>query len=102
MISLAYYRTFIKYHCRDDRFIDMARFLGMENADKPEDFLTALENLQKACGVADLKMSDYGIKEEEFEGFVKNARTVMRALFPADPYVLSDEDCVNIYKESYK
>ena len=102
MISLAYYRTFIKYHCCDDRFIDMARFLGMENADKPEDFLTALENLQKACGVADLKMSDYGIKEEEFEGFVKNARTVMRALFPADPYVLSDEDCVNIYKESYK
>lgn len=102
MISLAYYRTFIKYHCCDDRFIDMARFLGMENADKPEDFLTALENLQKACGVADLKMSDYGIKEEEFEGFVKNARTVMGALFPADPYVLSDEDCVNIYKESYK
>ena len=28
------------------------------------DFVTALVELQEACGVADLKMSDYGIQKE--------------------------------------
>ena len=42
----------------------MAHFLGMKDASKPEDFITALLELQKACGVDDLKMSDYGIKKE--------------------------------------
>ena len=33
--------------------------------DKPEAFITALLQLQKECGVADLKMRAYGIQREE-------------------------------------
>lgn len=102
MISLAYYETFINKHCCDERFVDMARFMGMEDASRPEDFLTALAKLQKDCGVDDLKMSSYGIQEEEFPKFAKNAREVMGGLFAADPAELSDEDIIAIYQKSYR
>ena len=102
MISLAYYRFFIDKHVCDDRFVDMAKFMGMENASKPEDFLTALAALQKACGVDTLKMSDYGISPDEFPTLAKNAMESMGGLFTMDRYDLTLEDCVSIYKNSYR
>jgi len=60
MISKAFYEFFIEKHACDDRFIRMARALGMKDASKPEDFISMLVKLQRDCGVADLKMSDYG------------------------------------------
>jgi alcohol dehydrogenase len=80
----------------------MAKIMGMENASKPEDFITMLAKLQEDCGVADLKMSDYGIKESEFEGMVKNAKSCMSMLFDCERLPLTDEDCLRIYRESYK
>lgn len=65
MISKAFYEFFIERHACDEQFIKMAKAMGIENADKPEDFITALVKLQEDCGVADLKMSDYGFKKEE-------------------------------------
>lgn len=102
MISKAYYGFFVKKHTCDDRFIEMAQLMGMEKADKAEDFITALENLQEACGVADLKMSDYGINPEEFAAMVRNAHETLGVNFLNDPCDLSDEDCMEIYKESYR
>lgn len=61
MISKAFYSHFITQHACDDHFIEMAKLMGIEDASKPEDFITALVKLQEECGVADLKMSDYGI-----------------------------------------
>lgn len=102
MISRAYYQFFVDVHCCDDRFIDMARLLGNQEANKPQDFITALVNLQKACGVDTLKMSDYGIMPDEFEVFADNARDVMGALFHADPAALSKADCIAIYQAAYQ
>ena len=61
MISLEYYKHFIAEHSCDDRFIRMAQALGKKDANDPMDFVAALEQLQRDCGVADLKMSDFGI-----------------------------------------
>lgn len=102
MISKAYYNFFVQKHVCDDRFIEMAKLMGVENADKPEDFITALTKMQEDCGVADLKMSDYGITPEEFPKMVQNARDTLGMNFANDPYQLSDEDCIAIYQESYK
>ena len=102
MISKAFYSFFINKHVCDDRFIEMAHLMGMENAAKPEDFITALVNLQEACGVADLKMSDYGITPDEFEKMAQNAKDTLGVNFLNDPCQLSNEDCVAIYKESYR
>lgn len=102
MVSLAYYRYFIEHHACDERFIRMAQAMGMKEADKPEDFLTALERLQEACGVADLKMSDYGITPDEFERLMRNTREVMGIMFTSDRVQMSDEDIVEVYRQSYK
>ena len=60
-----------------------------------------LEKLMEDCGVADLKMSDYGIKPDELETLAKNAKETMGFLFDADRVELSIEDCVAIYEASY-
>ncbi|MCM1234322.1 MAG: iron-containing alcohol dehydrogenase [Ruminococcus flavefaciens] len=102
MISKAFYSFFINKHVCDDRFIQMAQLMGMENADKPEDFITALVKMQEACGVAELKMSDYGITPDEFPKMAQNAKDTLGANFDNDFYQLSNEDCVAIYQESYR
>lgn len=101
MISAAYYQHFVDKHVCDERFIAMAKALGKENADKAQDFVDVLVQLQKDCGVDNLKMSDYGIKESELDTLARNARETMGGLFAADPCELSHEDCVGIYRNSY-
>ncbi len=102
MISKAYFTHLIEKHVCDERFIKMAKAMGMEDAKEPMDFIKMLVKLQEDCGVADLKMSDYGIKPEEFETMAKNAKDTMGGLFMCDRSELSIEDCVKIYQESYK
>ena len=101
MISKAYYSHFVEQHVCDDRFIEMAKLMGMENADKAEDFITMLVKLEEDCGVTGLKMSDYGISTLEFPKMVQNARDTLGVNFLNDPCTLSDEDCVAIYEKSY-
>ncbi|HEY3426991.1 MAG TPA: iron-containing alcohol dehydrogenase, partial [Negativicutes bacterium] len=102
MISNAYFTHLIEKHVCDDRFVKMAKSMGMEDATDPMDFITMLVKLQEECGVADLKMSDYGIKPEEFETIAKNAKDTMGGLFLCDRSELSIDDCVAIYMKSFK
>lgn len=76
--------------------------MGIKNASKPEDFLTALAGLQKACGVDNLKMSDYGIKKEECGMLARNARETMGGLFAANPCEMTHEDCTGIFERAYR
>lgn len=102
MISKAFYEFFIEKHACDDRFVRMAQALGMKDAKQPEDFITMLVRLQKDCGVADLKMSDYGITPDEFNKLAANARETMGGLFAANPCEMTHEDCVEVYRKSYR
>lgn len=102
MISKAFAEYFIEKHACDSQFIKMAKVMGVPNADKPEDFITALVALQEACGVADLKMSDYGIEKSECMTLAVNARETMGGLFLANPCELNDEDCAGIFEKSYR
>ena len=102
MLSKEYFTFWINKHVCDERFIDMAHFLGMKDASKPEDFITALLELQKACGVDDLKMSDYGIKKEEAMTLAKNARATMMRLFVRDTQETTDEEIAGIYERAYR
>ena len=102
MISLAYYRHLISKGACPEKFVEMAKLMGKEDATKPEDFLDALAALQKACGVDNLKMSDYGITPDEFPGMAKLSRTAVGVLFDFDPIPLSDDDVIKIFTESYR
>ena len=102
MISLAYYKTFIDRGDCPEKFVEMARALGKADATKPADFLDALAALQKACGVDALKMSDWGIREEELSGMAPLARKAVGMLFSCDPSELSDDDVLAILRASYR
>ncbi len=102
MISLAYFGHWIDRHVCDERFVEMAKMLGMKDAAAPEDFLAALQKLQKDCGVDGLKMSDYGISVEECDALADNARATMGGLFLSDPAPLSKEECAEIYRRSFR
>ncbi|MDO4854160.1 MAG: iron-containing alcohol dehydrogenase [Coriobacteriia bacterium] len=102
MISQAYFGRWIEEHVCDERFVELARALGRPDAAEPEDFLIALGGLMDDCGVADLRMSDYGIAPEEFPRMAADAKATMGALFACDRFELSDEDVVSIYQKSYR
>ncbi len=102
MISKAFAAFFIEKHACDQQFIKMARAMGIADANKPEDFITALTALQEACNVADLKMSDYGIEKTECMTLAINARQTMGGLFLANPCSMTDEECAAIFEKSYR
>ena len=52
----------------------MARALRKADAATPMDFVDALAGLQQACGVAGLKMSDYGVRRDDLSRYAANAR----------------------------
>ncbi|MGP1477569.1 MAG: iron-containing alcohol dehydrogenase [Phocaeicola sp.] len=102
MISKAFYTTIIKQHVCDERFIRMAKMLGKADVKEPMDFITALTDIQKACEVDNLKMSDYGITRDEFNKMAANALEVMGGLVQMDRQPLTHTDIVNILQDSYK
>lgn len=102
MISREFAQFFIDRHACDEQFIKMARVMGVPDAGKPQDFITALVKLQEACGVADLKMSDYGIEKSECMTLAVNARETMGGLFLSNPCPMSDAECAEIFEKSYR
>ena len=47
-------------------------------------------------------MSDYGISEDEVEALAENARTTMGGLFESDPAPMTNEECAEIFRKSFK
>lgn len=101
MISIAYYMFLVKSASCDARMIDMAKALGKKDANTALDFVIALRELQRDCGVDKLKMSDYGILKEEIPKIAENAKETMGGLYQVDPCTISLEDTIKILEESY-
>lgn len=78
------------------------RFAAMAKAAGKTDFCEVLEALRTACGVADLKMSDWGIKPEDLTVINDNAWDTMGFLFDLDRVKLTREESLKILEESYR
>lgn len=102
IIAREFYQFFIDRHACDERFVKMARAMGAEGDVRPQDFIIRLTALEKACGVDDLKMSDYGFTREELPQIAKGARSMQGGLYEANPCELSDDDVAGILARSYK
>ena len=102
MLSQAYFAFLIQKNICPERFVQLAKAMGRTQATKPEEFLTALQQLTEVCGVAALKMSDYGITKEEFPHMAAIAKTAMGFLFANDRLDITQEDCVAILTAAYK
>lgn len=101
-ISKAYFGHIANAHVCDERMIKMAKLLGKEDAACSMDFVEVLGKLQEACGVDQLKLSDYGFTSDEFQELVSNARHTMGGMFGNDRLTLTDEDIVEMFRKSYR
>ena len=102
IISKEYYTVIANAHDCDEKMINMAKALGKKDANKAMDFVDALVDLQKACGVDNLKLSDYGMKKEDLPDIAKNAKFAMGGLFQCDPHNFTDEEVLTVLQKSYK
>lgn len=102
IISKEFAQFFIDKHACDDRFIKMARVMGYPESNDPQDFIRALVKLQEDCGVADLKMSEYGFSKDECMTLAICARKTMGGLYGANPCETTDEDIAGIFERSFK
>lgn len=100
MISKAYWSRF--FESSGDKLVAIARALGKTDAQKPEDFIVALADLQKRCNVHELRLSGYGVQKDDLGKYADNAMETMGALFRVDPRPLTREDIIEILAESYK
>ena len=71
------------------RYMKMAEVMTQQKSNRPSDFIDALVRMQTACNVRDIRLSDWGLKEEDLPKMVQNARDTMGGLFlfrstPAD------------------
>ena len=99
-ISLAYYQLFTET-CAD-KFVQMARALGKADASRPEDFLTALADLQTACKADAIKLSDYGVDQTKLAQYADNAKATMGGLFRVDAREVTKADVIDILSHSYR
>lgn len=99
-ICEAYFETF-RNDCMK-RYMKMAEIMTQQKSNRPSDFMDALIRMQKECEVYQLKLSDWGLKEEDLPKMVQNARETMGGLFMFDPRPLTDEEVLGIYKNSYR
>lgn len=99
-ISRAYFATFRNESAND--YAAMANAMLGKSDCSASDFLTLLDAMIKNCGVDDIRLSDYGIRPEEFETIALNARQTMGGLFAVDPRPMTDDELLSILRLSYK
>ena len=106
LISKAYFGFLAA--CGEDRLGDLALAMGDTlEEDLTEEvsgvaFLDALDKLITDIGLADEKLSDYGVTREEIPSLAENALTTMGALFDITPVPMSLEDVIAIYEAAYE
>jgi len=107
-LSEAYFSFFVDKPGYAERYIDMARIMGedvdaLSETEKPKAFISALHKLMKACGVADLKMSEWGIKKEDAGMLAETAYYIMPGMFQFnDRYHLSVDETASIFEAAVK
>ena len=85
MISKAFAEFFIERHACDGQFIKMARAMGLENAAKPEDFITATYEITGRVRRIRLENEQLWICPDEAMTLAKGARFMQGGLFAANP-----------------
>lgn len=89
-----------------ERFVDIAKAMGEEIVgntaeEKAMCFINGLKKLIKNIGMEDLSLSSFGVTEDEATKLAKNAMDTMGGLFNVDPYKLSLDEVVSIYKNCF-
>ncbi len=100
MIANEYFKSFEAVI--PDRYADIARALSGDQKAEAKDLVKILYEMEKECGVENLRMSEYGITREELEIICKNAVEYQGELFEIEPRPLSRERVMEILESSYQ
>lgn len=102
MLSMAYFGHMVAVGAQPQRFVELARAMGVKEAVQPSDFLHALQSLICECGMQDLKMSDWGITSEELPAMTEVCRSAGFHAFEQDANYFTFEDTLAVYKAAFK
>ena len=102
MLSMAYFGHMIAVGAQSERFVALARAMGDTEAVQPSDFLHALQKMLAECGMADLKMSDWGITREELPAMTEVCRSAGANAFEQDAVAMTFQDTLAIFEASYR
>ncbi len=106
MLSKAYFAFLAAMG--EERLGDLALAMGDTLEEEVEEeinglaFIDALDKLITEVGLADEKLSDYGVTREEIPTLAENAITTMGKLFDVTPISMSIEDVIAIFEEAYE
>ena len=96
MLSIAFFGFFSQHI--PERTEPIAKALGQPDGD----IVAALANLQKACGVYEMKMSDYGVKPSDLEKMVDNCFDTMGRMFQQDRVMLNKAQVMAMFHALYR
>lgn len=102
MLSMAYFGHMIAVGAQSERFVALARAMGDTEAVQPSDFLHALQKMLAECGMAELKMSDWGITREELPAMTEICRSAGAHAFEQDAVAMTFQDTLAIYEASFR
>ncbi len=105
MLSVAYFSDVAERN--PARFADLAAAMGedagaLPEATRPFAFITALETLIAAAGLAGEKLSAYGVKGDDIPALAANALSAMGGLFAVTPVKQAQQDVERIFRRAYR
>ena len=105
MLSVAYFSDVAEHN--PARFADLAAAMGQDVGSLPEEkrpfaFITALEKLIAAAGLADEKLAAYGVKESDIPDLASNALSAMGGIFAVTPVRQGQADVERIFRRAYR
>lgn len=104
LLSVAYF-SFLSERS-PERFGAMAQAMGADIAGLSQQeqavaFIDRLKKLLADIGIADEKLSDYGVTKEDIPKLAKNSHHAMGFLYDLTPVELSEEDTAEIFKRAF-
>ncbi len=73
---------------------------GQTVVEKKDAFLAAFEKLKQDAGVADLRLSNYGFTEADFDEIIHGSHVIAGGPFNRDVYEITDEDLRDMLRAS--
>ncbi|MEA4854259.1 MAG: iron-containing alcohol dehydrogenase [Christensenella sp.] len=101
-VSVPYYTFLAESGACNARMIQLAKALGEEDASCAMDLVTALLKLQKACGVDNIQLREYGVEADAISKYADNARETMGGLFAGDPAEIGREAVIGILQKAVR
>ncbi len=105
MLSVAYFSDLAER--KPERFAELAAAMGeridlLPESERAFAFIKALEKLIRAAGLADEKLSAYGVRKADIPELARNALSSMGGLFKATPVKQEQADVERIFQRAYR